>query len=424
MHPDSTTKPPQTQAIADTPASSDLAADSSPAGAQPAQPARYLEILGVCASRPSKTAQTAEGQSTRQNDPKNARRLRFLLQAAARELLPDSRVALCLRHSVPGAAAVYIWLSAERNRAYYTNLITCKKFWDCPVCAARITERKRERLTEALAGGQWFTAMASVTQGHTENESLAVGLDRLTQAYRRFTSGRWFQGFKDRFHIEASVRAVEVTHGARGWHVHYHVLFVSDSLWYPSQQFEMQALGSLRWQECLAKFGGFADLQYGFNMRFEDAAKAGYVAKLGDDDQLVKEFKAWTLADEITKAAVKKGRGTNRSLNQLLYDYATEGDEEAGRLWVEAAQTLHGTKHLRPSNNFWTILDQLGPEQSDEQLAADEADQLDQLLASLSLAQWRYVARIEARADVLAVADLGDTDALWRYLYKLGVPLE
>src|SRR5690606_2958938 len=78
---------------------------------------------------------------------------RFFLQSQARELLPDERVAVCLRKLRPVTKTVDVLYSPEVKKAHYKGLITCARVWLCPVCAANITERRREELTAALSSG-------------------------------------------------------------------------------------------------------------------------------------------------------------------------------------------------------------------------------------------------------------------------------
>ena len=77
--------------------------------------------------------------------------LRFIWQAAARRILPHERVAQCLRTIAPGKSRVEIVHSKQQRRANYCNLIVCGRLWQCPVCAARISEHRRKTLSSQLA---------------------------------------------------------------------------------------------------------------------------------------------------------------------------------------------------------------------------------------------------------------------------------
>ena len=70
---------------------------------------------------------------------------RFALQSMARAILPESRTAKCLRIRAHDCD-VQVWKSREHGTASYGGLQTCGSVWTCPVCAAKIAERRRIKL--------------------------------------------------------------------------------------------------------------------------------------------------------------------------------------------------------------------------------------------------------------------------------------
>ena len=62
-------------------------------------------------------------------------------QSVAQELLPHERVAQCMRH-IKGGSGVDIVYNMTFQSAHYENLLTCGSVWHCPVCAARIAEKR------------------------------------------------------------------------------------------------------------------------------------------------------------------------------------------------------------------------------------------------------------------------------------------
>ena len=80
-----------------------------------------------------------------------ARRVeRFALQSVARDILPDSRTAKCLRIRAHDKD-VQVWKSKNHKTASYGGLQTCGSVWTCPVCGAKVVERRRERYSK-----QWL----------------------------------------------------------------------------------------------------------------------------------------------------------------------------------------------------------------------------------------------------------------------------
>ena len=81
---------------------------------------------------------------------KDHRLLKWALQAEARAILPNERIAHCLRQVVPIAAGVEVFHSTEHQVAFYSGLFVCGSVWMCPLCAAKISERRRDELELAI----------------------------------------------------------------------------------------------------------------------------------------------------------------------------------------------------------------------------------------------------------------------------------
>src|SRR5690606_33597513 len=71
-----------------------------------------------------------------------------------------------------------------RESYHYKGLVTCGSVWTCPLCAAKIQERRRQEVVQAIA---WATgkghgvAMVSLTFPHRVEQPLALLL-RLQQS--------------------------------------------------------------------------------------------------------------------------------------------------------------------------------------------------------------------------------------------------
>ena len=76
--------------------------------------------------------------------------LKWALQAEARAILPNERVAHCLRQVVPIAAGVDVLHSPEHQVAHYGGLLVCGSVWMCLLCAAKMSERRRDELEQAI----------------------------------------------------------------------------------------------------------------------------------------------------------------------------------------------------------------------------------------------------------------------------------
>jgi hypothetical protein len=85
---------------------------------------------------------------------------RYALQSAARSSLPSERVSKCLR--VPTAPTVDIHQTIVTGTFHFQNLQTCGSVWHCPCCAAKISEKRKNEVQQAITshvstGGEVFS---------------------------------------------------------------------------------------------------------------------------------------------------------------------------------------------------------------------------------------------------------------------------
>ncbi len=337
---------------------------------------------------------------------------RFALQSMARELVPTELVAKCLRRPIPGRSVGVLYAPASRS-SHYSGLQVCASVWMCPVCAAKISERRRVELSEALK--LWYAGegvrrvlLVTLTLQHTLSDSAQDVLDSLTTARERMVSGRYARPFAERFGIVGTIRGLETTHGVEfGWHPHLHILYFFNRE-VPIIAFEQHI--AERWSAAVASVGRYVSHQ-GINVQFSDADIASYVAKYGKEPR-------WTAAHEIAKAPAKLGREGGRTPQQLLEDCLC-GDHAAGELWREYATAFKGENPLRWSPGLRAKVG-LGKEKSNEELAS-EHEEIAVLLASLSVGAWRVIVANDARAELLEVAATGDRERVNSFLRSLGV---
>lgn len=344
--------------------------------------------------------------------------LRFIWQSAARQLLPNERVAQCLRVMVPGKTRVDILHSPTRKRANYGNLWTCARLWQCPVCAARISEHRRKTLSSQLAILPYQPIMITYTVRHNRQQTLTELIKLVGTAKKKFRQGRAWQRLEKEYGLVAAVRALEDTHGESGWHVHMHELVLMQSdlgLRLIDLTHELKE----RWIATVQKLGGDADYDHGLAVTASSDDVADYVAKIGKDDFLTAS--TWKLEHEITKSVVKLGRAGGRTANQLLHDYRFNSDLRAGMLWKEHATAFKGRKQLVPSS-FAALLGQ--EDDPDDGVLAEGQDNDAVLLAFLDWHQWQVVLMHEYRGQLLDVARTGDFDTLADFLQPLGIHLQ
>ena len=192
-----------------------------------------------------------------------ARRVeRFALQSVARDILPKSRTAFCLRSRIKGGEGVGVWRSTQHQTAHYSGLIVCGSVWTCPVCAAKISERRRLELQAAIAqhresGGDAY--LLTLTTPHGRRDDLAQLLAMQAKALASFTAQRAVKAVFAEMGEIGRVRAFEVTHGRKGtnngWHPHYHFLQFAKGGADAAQLMDWRTRLYLEWAKCCERAG-------------------------------------------------------------------------------------------------------------------------------------------------------------------------
>src|SRR5689334_11608304 len=109
-----------------------------------------------------------------QEEARRGRLLRWALQAEARAILPHERVTECLRKINPMSMGVQMLYSPLHQVTHYKSLMVCGSVWLCPLCAAKISERRRDELERAVArhvAQKGAVYMATYTVSHSRYDN-------------------------------------------------------------------------------------------------------------------------------------------------------------------------------------------------------------------------------------------------------------
>ncbi|ORE39190.1 hypothetical protein BKN49_22580, partial [Pseudomonas aeruginosa] len=159
-------------------------------------------------------------------DPKRHRAERYALKSIVNRLLPTSRTSKCCRWRIP-KKAVQVHRSTEHGKAFYSGLEVCASVWACPVCAAKISERRRAELVTAVALAKSMglhVKLLTLTVPHGVGDDLPTLLEQIRKSWRSTSTSRAGQKLRKLLGIKGTIRALEVTHGQNGFHPHLHVL--------------------------------------------------------------------------------------------------------------------------------------------------------------------------------------------------------
>lgn len=361
---------------------------------------RRAKRSGARRTEPGQLRQGPDGSLGTLTKSRSALRAeRYALQATARGILPGERVSTCLRRRRSKDSSVTVWRAVDSGAAHFKGLMACGSVWHCPVCAARISERRRVELEGAIAvhqasGGS--VILVTVTNSHDRSDKLADLLTGQEKALHRFRSDRASKAIWSSFGVIGMVRALEVTHGRNGWHPHYHFLVFLDGLVPARRLKDLQVVLAHRWIDCCAAAGlPLPSLERGVDVRGGEWA-ARYASK-------------WGLEQEMTKSHIKRGKQGGRTPFDLLREAFDTGEYAVCKLFREYAECFKGKRQL-----VWSpgLKDRLGVQEISDQAIAENADQESILLGTLSVDEWRLILRWDLRANILEAAERGWPDVL------------
>ena len=377
-------------------------------------------------STPPRLMRPVEDSSKNHSDGQESSRVlrseRYLLQNAARTLLngrgveegyqyPSNfhKTAKCL-HTRFGDN-VEISISREHKKAFYGGLVQCGSVWACPVCAAKVQERRR---VEIAKGFDWAYSsnkkviMVTFTFPHYFWQKLNHLLQRQAKAYKRLRAGNPWQRVKDRSGYVGLIRSLEITIGANGWHPHTHEAWIVD----PDCDTEaLKATVSARWLKMCKKEGLVPDgkeeyfLEHAVHI-MDNCRTSDYLEKQGDASN-------WGVDREIAKGASKQGDTKSKGAHPfaLLREFQ-EGNQKSGKKFLEYVEATKGRAHI-----FWSqgLKDLVGLDEKTDEEIAEEKNNNSDLLGLLTSRQWAIVIRNNDRARILDIVETQGFDGVEDY---------
>ncbi len=359
--------------------------------------------------------------------PEAAWRLeKWELQSVARFLLPGERIRGCCLHLIPEKNTVDIYFTPSQNSSHYGNLITCASVWNCPVCSARISERRRELLAAAVEAWEaqgGTVVLSSYTFSHRRSDALSDTLPGFLDAQRWMTGHRPYKRVLEAFGIIGAIKALEVTWGSHnGWHPHAHVLlFLPPGV----DVAALEAALYLVWSAAAKRCGLTMSREHGLKVQATYGSVAEYVAKWGHQPAR----RPWATPDEMTKGHSKRGHraelaGSGYSPFDLLRWLIDTGESQPAGLFRQYAAAFKRRRQLTWSPGLAELLGVAEQaDKSDEELA-DEIREESLLLAQVGREGWRAVRLLNQRGQLLEVARSGDSAQLGAFVRRLVAELD
>lgn len=331
------------------------------------------------------------------------RQERYAMQSVARKALPSERVSKCLRMS-PNRSDVEVWKHLKTEKAFYNGLMVCGSVWNCPICAAKISERRKQELKQAFAahkkeGGK--IALMTLTFSHKKNDRLKDTLKSFSEATRKFRTGKRYHAIRQKLGLIGSIRDFEITYGNNGFHPHTHnAFFYTNDV--DLQQIESELFKL--WEKACAKYG-LTTLE-GVGLDLVDGEKA---------DEYLSKHGSWSLEQEMAKSHIKKAKFESMTPFDFLRTYLKTEDQKYLTLFSEYAEALKGKIQLYWSNGLkkrFLIIDK-----TDEQVATEKVEDAD-LLGQLSYDDWKIIRKNDKRALFLDYTEKFGFDTAKELLIK------
>src|SRR5215469_12848415 len=372
------------------------------------------------------TGQAAQGAvsqavgAAQEEEQRRQRLFRWALHAEARHWLQGERVAECMYVVNPMALGVEVLHTPHLPAAHYNSLFVCGSVWMCPLCAAKISERRRtQELEPAIkrhieGGGAVY--LETYTVSHTRFDSLPDLLHAFLKARERMRQGEYAQKRKQAFRIIGTISVLEVTWSPlNAWHPHKHELVFTASAIGNMSARTYAAEARADWQRAAAQQGLHMDA-HGYRLDRTYGAVADYIAKYGREPLKP----PWGVEAELTKGHLKQGRGPVEHLTPFgLLAHIYQGEEDLAPLFQEYARWFKGHKQLSWSKGLRKRLLGTEEEKSDEELVQEQQEDA-VLLGRLTRTQWRVVLANDARGELLEVAQSGEWQQVQAFLTDIG----
>ena len=322
---------------------------------------------------------------------------RFKLLNKVRKILKGERTQHCFFNRVDRNDGVGVMFNKSRNKANYSNIMRCANAWGCPVCAAIISEHRKNEVKEAM---DWWKAqggsvlLLTLTVPHYSHTDIKQLKKDLKKAYSKFFKGvRASQNLFSKWMIEHYISCFEITHGENGFHPHYHILlFVPYAVGIGSHIGMEQDMYAV-WKDCCTKSGlDEPSEKHGLHLQAGNDA-ANYVAK-------------WGLEHEMTKGHVKKGKKESRTPFDILRSYQESGDETEAKLFRLYYFAFKGQRQLNWSKGL-KKLSSKGQEEKTDQEIVDDTDNVAEMLFKLDIEIWHAI-RQQGKQGELLVAVVED----------------
>jgi len=308
-----------------------------------------------------------------------------------------------------GLGATVSAVATTSGATHVGGVSRCASVWACPVCAPTIRERRATEIDQGLAAHLQAGGVAyfvTTTVRHTAGTPLAQVLDLVTDSWSAMMRTRAVC----RSEVYAGqIRAVEITHGANGWHPHVHALMLFEPGTTEAQVASF--FGSLRqaWTHQLSKRGATCN-ERGFDARpvTSTAGAAGYLSKVQG---------GWGAGLDVARADLKSAKSSTSTTPFEFLARAAAGETFAAMMWAYYEEATLGRRAIVWSRGLKA---RLGVDDiTDDDAAEETLDGAPVVLAIIPSQHWRRLLRTGEAAPLLnALGMIGSGSSpgdVWRW---------
>lgn len=361
---------------------------------------------------PTPAAPAAVSVPCEQSWPARSREARWALRRGLWRVSKLDRLWHCGRHLTDERGTA---VAVKNGGAYFTGVQACGSIWSCPVCSARIRQRRaleieRGCLAHLTAGGG--IGFGTFTLPHVRTDDLGDLLGVVQSAWKSVQQNRAVRRLFERFGITGRIRSTEITFGAwHGWHPHLHLLFFADVALTDEQWAELRDVLADAWASAVVRLGRDRPGEVvGVTLGKVYRADVGqYLAKVQDH-----YGEASTVGREMARGDVKKGRKRSRTPFELA-ELAVQGVTPELPLWWAYERATKGRRAIEWSRGLKARFSV--EEVEDETLAAADVDG-DRVLF-VDGPQWGLLVKRAQETHLLDLVEQGGAPAAHDFLAGL-----
>lgn len=358
------------------------------------------------------------------------------LQRTMWKVTEDKTLAGCGRW-VAGGSAVASLVWQAQGRARWGGLQNSHSVWGSPVASSVICSRRANEVDTAIqawANGAGLVAahyrgvttspsdrkqrgvsvnpvvergisLMTLTLRHNSKQSLTEVWDAIAGCWQAVTNtaawrgGARTAGDKSRYGIAHWYRAIEVTHGKNGWHVHLHTVLFHDRVLSVDEKDSLADRVFDRWAAKAVRLGMRAPSR-------DRGIDVVHVAASSDDAKSIggytcKGMLSGLAAETTTGQVTKEAKGDNRTPFQILGDLGKQYTKRDHALWLEWEKGSKGRRQTGWSQGTKDVLgvNEMSDDQIDDSLGDNDQSEV---VAMVGRGAWGAIASdTEKRAAIL-----------------------